>query len=137
MKNYLMTRNADNDFDTLFDDMFGDWGIRNSTYPTVNVYEDSKAFYVEAELPGYTSEEVSIDVEKHVLHISSEKMDKKEDKKYVVHERSYVKFNRAFSLPETINEEAIEAEFKNGILTITLPKLPTEQPKKISVKIAS
>ena len=115
MKNYLMTRNADNDFDTLFDDMFGDWGIRNSTYPTVNVYEDSKAFYVEAELPGYTSEEVSIDVEKHVLHISSEKMDKKEDKKYVVHERSYV---------------------KNGILTITLPKLPAEQPKKISVKIA-
>ena len=136
MKNYLMTRNADNGFDTLFDDMFGDWGIRNSTYPTVNVYEDSKAFYVEAELPGYTSDEVSIDVEKHVLHISSEKMDKKEDKKYVVHERSYVKFNRAFSLPETINEEAIEAEFKNGILTITLPKLPTEQPKKISVKIA-
>ena len=136
MKNYLMTRNADNDFDTLFDDMFGDWGIRNSTYPTVNVYEDSKAFYVEAELPGYTSDEVSIDVEKHVLHISSEKMDKKEDKKYVVHERSYVKFNMAFSLPETINEEAIEAEFKNGILTITLPKLPTEQPKKISVKIA-
>ena len=136
MKNYLMTRNADNDFDTLFDDMFGDWGIRNSTYPTVNVYEDSKAFYVEAELPGYTSEEVSIDVEKHVLHISSEKMDKQEDKKYVVHERSYVKFNRAFSLPETINEEAIEAEFKNGILTITLPKLPAEQPKKISVKIA-
>ena len=136
MKNYLMTRNADSDFDTLFDDMFGNWGIRNSTYPTVNVYEDSKAFYVEAELPGYTSDEVSIDVEKHVLHISSEKMDKKEDKKYVVHERSYVKFNRAFSLPETINEEAIEAEFKNGILTITLPKLPTEQPKKISVKIA-
>ena len=95
MKNYLMTRNADNDFDTLFDDMFGDWGIRNSTYPTVNVYEDSKAFYVEAELPGYTS-----------------------------------------SLPEGINEDAIEAEFKNGILTITLPKLPVEQPKKISVKIA-
>ena len=137
MKNYLMTRNADNDFDTLFDDMFGDWGIRNSTYPTVNVYEDSKAFYVEAELPGYTSDEVSIDVEKHVLHISSEKVEKKhEDKKYVVHERGFVKFNRAFSLPETINEEAIEAEFKNGILTITLPKLPAEQPKKISVKIA-
>ena len=138
MKNYLMTRNADNDFDTLFDTMFGDWGIRNSTYPTVNVYEDSKAFYVEAELPGYTSDEVSIDVEKHVLHISSEKVEKKhEDKKYVVHERSFVKFNRAFSLPEGINEEAIEAEFKNGILTVTLPKLPVEQPKKITVKVSA
>ena len=83
MKNYLMTRNADSDFDTLFDDMFGNWGIRNSTYPTVNVYEDSKAFYVEAELPGYTSDEVNIDVEKHVLHISSEKTENKDDKKYV------------------------------------------------------
>jgi len=137
MKNYLMTRNADSDFDTLFDTMFGNWGIRNSTYPSVNVYEDAKAFYVEAELPGYTSDEVSIDVEKHVLHISSEKVEKKEEKKYVIRERSYIKFNRAFSLPDGINEDAIEAEFKDGILTVTLPKLPVEQPKKISVKIAA
>ncbi|HAN42613.1 MAG TPA: Hsp20/alpha crystallin family protein [Sphaerochaeta sp.] len=136
MRNYLMTKNADTDFDTLFDNIFGNWGVRNSTYPTVNVYEDSKAFYVEAELPGYTSDDVNIDVEKHVLHISSEKIENEQDKKYVLHERGYMKFDRAFSLPEGINEEAIEAEFKNGILTITLPKLPTEQPKKISVKIA-
>lgn len=136
MRNYLMTKNADTDFDTLFDNIFGNWGVRNSTYPTVNVYEDSKAFYVEAELPGYTSDDVNIDVEKHVLHISSEKIENEQDRKYVLHERGYMKFDRAFSLPEGINEEAIEAEFKNGILTITLPKLPTEQPKKITVKIA-
>ena len=136
MRNYLMTKNADTDFDTLFDNIFGNWGVRNSTYPTVNVYEDSKAFYVEAELPGYTNDDVNIDVEKHVLHISSEKIENEQDKKYVLHERGYMKFDRAFSLPEGINEEAIEAEFKNGILTITLPKLPTEQPKKITVKIA-
>ncbi len=135
MRNYLMTKNADTDFDTLFDNIFGDWGVRNSTYPTVNVYEDSKAFYVEAELPGYASDEVNIDIEKHVLHISSEKVENEVDKKYVVRERGYMKFNRAFSLPEGINEDAIEAEFKNGILTITLPKLPAEQPKKITVKI--
>ncbi len=136
MRNYLMTKNADTDFDTLFDNIFGNWGVRNSTYPTVNVYEDSKAFYVEAELPGYTSDDVNIDVEKHVLHISSEKVENEQDRKYVLHERGYMKFDRAFSLPEGINEEAIEAEFKNGILTITLPKLPAEQPKKITVKIA-
>lgn len=136
MRNYLMTKNADTDFDTLFDNIFGNWGVRNSTYPTVNVYEDSKAFYVEAELPGYTSDDVNIDVEKHVLHISSEKIENEQDKKYVLHERGYMKFDRAFSLPEGINEEAIDAEFKNGILTITLPKLPAEQPKKITVKIA-
>ena len=54
-----------------------------------------------------------------------------------MHERSYVKFNRAFSLPEGINEEAIEAEFKNGILTVTLPKLPVKEPKKITVKVSA
>ena len=133
---YMMTRKADNDFDTFFDNVFGNWGVRNSTFPTVNVYEDAKAFYVEAELPGYTSEDVNIDVEKHVLHISSEKTENKDDKKYVIRERGFIKFNRSFSLPEGINEDAIEAEFKNGILTVTLPKLPVEKPKKISVKIA-
>lgn len=133
--NYLMTRNAANDFDTFFDDMFGNWGIKNSTIPSVNVYEDSKAFYVEAELPGYTTEDVNINVEKHVLHISSEKTAKKEERKYILRERGFVKFDRAFSLPEGINEEAIDAEFANGILTITLPKMPVEQPRKIAVKI--
>ena len=133
---YMTTRNMNNELDRFFDDMFCNWGIRNSTYPTVNVYEDNKAYYLEAELPGYTTEDVKIDIEKHVLHLSSEKMEKKEEKKYIVRERNFVKFDRAFTLPEGINEEAIEAEFKNGILTITLPKLPVMQPKKISVKIA-
>ena len=137
MKNYLMTRNADNDFDTLFDTMFGDWGIRNSTYPTVNVYEDSKAFYLEAALPGYTNEDVTINVDKHVLHIASEKMTKKDERKYIVRERGNIRFDRAFSLPEGINEESIEAEFKNGILTVTLPKLPVKESKKITVKVSA
>lgn len=134
---YMMTRKTNDYMDELFNDMFGTWGIRNSSYPTVNVYEDSKAFYVEAELPGYTSEDVNIDVEKHVLHISSEKAEKKEDRKYILHERDYVKFSRSFSLPEGINEEAIEAEFKNGILTVTLPKLPVKESKKITVKVSA
>lgn len=133
---YMTTRNNDNYLDNFFDDMLCNWGVRNSSYPAVNVYEDSKAFYLEAALPGYTNEDVTINVDKHVLHIASEKMTKKDERKYIVRERGNIRFDRAFSLPEGINEEAIEAEFKNGILTITLPKLPTEQPKKISVKIA-
>ena len=133
---YMTTRNNDNYMDNFFDDMLCNWGVRNSSYPEVNVYEDSKAFYLEAALPGYTNEDVTINVDKHVLHIASEKMTKKDERKYIVRERGNIRFDRAFSLPEGINEEAIEAEFKNGILTITLPKLPTEQPKKIAVKIA-
>lgn len=134
--NYLMTRNAANDFDTFFNDMLGNWGIKNSTIPSVDVYEDEKAYYVEAELPGYTHDDVNVHVEKHVLHISSEKVnEKKENKKFLVRERGYVKFDRSFTLPEGINESGIEAEFSNGILLVTLPKMPIEQPKKIEVKI--
>jgi len=134
--NYLMTRNAANDFDTFFNDMLGNWGVKNSTIPSVDVYEDEKAYYVEAELPGYTEDEVNVHVEKHVLHISSEKVnEKKENKKFLVRERGYVKFDRSFTLPEGINESGIEAEFSNGILKVTLPKTPVEQPKKIEVKI--
>lgn len=134
--NYLMTRNAANDFDTFFNDMLGNWGVRNSSIPSVDVYEDEKAYYLEAELPGYTEDEVNVHVEKHVLHISSEKVnEKKENKKFLVRERGYVKFDRSFTLPEGINESSIEAEFSNGILKVTLPKTPVEQPKKIEVKI--
>ncbi len=134
--NYLMTRNAANDFDTFFNDMLGNWGVRNSSIPSVDVYEDEKAYYLEAELPGYTEDEVNVHVEKHVLHISSEKVnEKKENKKFLVRERGYVKFDRSFTLPEGINENGIEAEFSNGILKVTLPKTPVEQPKKIEVKI--
>jgi HSP20 family molecular chaperone IbpA len=133
----MTTRNnAVSDFDTFFDDMFGNWGVKNSTIPSVDVYEDEKAYYLEAELPGYTVEDVNIHVEKHVLHISSEKInEKKENKKFLVRERGYVKFDRSFTLPEGINEDQIEAEFNNGILKVTLPKTPVEQPKKIEVKI--
>ena len=122
-------------FDTFFDDMFGNWGIKHSTIPSVNVYEDAKAYYLEAELPGYSSDDVNINVEKHVLHLSSEKVNKNQERKYILRERTYAKFDRAFTLPEGINEDAIDAEFENGILTITLPKMPIEQPKKIAVKI--
>lgn len=133
---YMTTRNNDGYLDNFFDE-FCNWGVRNSNYPAVNVYEDSKAFYLEASLPGYTTEDVNINIDKHVLHISSEKTTVKDERKYIVRERGNVRFDRAFSLPEGINEEAIEAEFKNGILTVTLPKLPAREPKKITVKVTA
>jgi HSP20 family molecular chaperone IbpA len=133
----MTTRNNDNYMDNFFDDMLCNWGVRNSSYPEVNVYEDSKAFYLEAALPGYTNEDVTINVDKHVLHIASEKMTKKDERKYIVRERGNIRFDRAFSLPEGINEDAIEAEFKNGILTVTLPKLPVKESKKITVKVSA
>lgn len=133
--NYLMTRNnAMSDFENFFDDMFGNWGVRNSSIPTVDVLEDSKAYYLEAELAGYSEKDVKVDLDNHVLHISSEKKTNvSENRKFLVRERNYVKFDRSFTLPENINEGAIDAQFKDGILTITLPKVPKEEPKHISI----
>ena len=133
--NYLMTRNnAMTDFDTIFDDMFGNWGVRNSTIPSVDVLEDEKNYYIEAELAGYEEKDVKVDLDNHVLHISSEKGHNRENnRKYLVRERNYVKFDRSFTLPENVDESKIDAHFENGILTITLPKVPVEQPKRISI----
>ena len=136
--NYLMTRNNNGltDFDTFFDDMFGNWGVRNSTIPSVDVLEDKNAYYVEAELAGYKEEDVKIDVENHVLHLASEKKSEaNNNKKYILRERGYVKFDRSFSLPENVDESKIEAKFEGGILTITLPKKPVVEPKRISIGI--
>lgn len=129
--NYMTTT----DFDRFFDNVFANFGNSKSHIPAVDVSEDNSAFYIEAELPGYNMSDVNVHVDKHVLHISSEKKEEKNNRKYLIRERFSATFDRAFTLPENINEEAIEATFRDGVLHITLPKLPDEQPKKITVKI--
>lgn len=133
--NYLSTRKNDlAEFDALFDTMFGDWGIRNSKIPSVDISEDEKAYYIDAELAGYDEKDVKVDLDKHVLHISSEKgAEEQKNRKLLLRERNYVKFDRAFSLPDNVNEKEINASFAHGVLTITLPKKPVEQPQRISI----
>ena len=133
--NYIMKRNNGlTDFDTFFDDMFGNWGIRNSTIPSVDVIEDKDQYTIEAELAGYDEKDIKVDLDNHVLHLSSEKHGTNNDnRKYLVRERSFVKFDRSFTLPENVNESKISAEFKNGILRIAIPKVPVEEPKHISI----
>lgn len=116
--------------------------VRSERYcqqdPPVDIVETDKAYVIEAELAGYTQEEVQVNVDKHVLKISSSKENLKdvdENKKSLVRERYYRAFERSFSLPEDIAEDQIEGEFANGVLTITLPKKPEVQPKSIEVKI--
>lgn len=140
---YLMNRSTNNpmnEFESMFNDMLSDWGIGSSRVPAVDIQENDKNYVVEAELPGFTEKDVDVNVEKHVLRISSKKEDKKDEKdgkKYLVRERSYSAFERAFSLPEDVDEDHISGSYKNGVLTITLPKKATAQPKKIQIQIGS
>ncbi|MDT4761336.1 Hsp20/alpha crystallin family protein [Sphaerochaeta sp. PS] len=138
---YYVTYNRNNpvsSYRSLFDDLWSDLSATASKIPPVDIVETDKAYVIEAELAGYTQEEVQVNVDKHVLKISSSKENLKdvdENKKSLVRERYYRAFERSFSLPEDIAEDQIEGEFANGVLTITLPKKPEVQPKSIEVKI--
>jgi spore coat protein M/HSP20 family protein len=139
MKYYVTYNNSNpaSNFDSLFNDIFGDWGVSRSKIPPVDIYETEKAYVIEAELAGYKQDEVAVNVDKHVLRISSDKQSLKDadGKKNLVRERIYKKFERSFSLPEDVEENQIEGEFADGVLTITLPKKEEVLPKTIEVKI--
>ncbi|MEA5030301.1 MAG: Hsp20/alpha crystallin family protein [Sphaerochaeta associata] len=137
---YYVTYNQNNglsNFDSLFNDLFSDWGVSRSKIPPVDIYETEKSYVIEAELAGYKQDEVQVNVDKHVLKLSSNKESLKDvdGKKSLVRERYFKKFERSFSLPEDINEEKIEGEFSDGVLILTLPKKKEVLPKTIEVKI--
>jgi len=103
--------------------------------PAVDIYEDEKAIYLKAELPGIKPEEIKIHVEKNVLTLEGERKLENEEKKEGYHrvERCYGSFRRSFSLPETVSTEEINAAYKDGLLTLTLPKTKDAKPKEIKV----
>lgn len=105
--------------------------------PLVDISEDTNEYLVKAELPEMKKEEVKVSVENGELTISGERKIEKEDKgkKYHRIERSYGSFMRSFTLPETVSGEKVSAEFKDGILTVHLPKDEKAKPKTIDVKV--
>ena len=113
---YYVTYNRNNpvsNYRSLFNDLWSDWGT-TSKIPPVDVSETDKAYVIEAELAGYTQDEVHVNVDKHVLKLSSTKESNPEEdkkKKSLVRERYYRAFERSFSLPEDIDESSIEGEF--------------------------
>ena len=105
--------------------------------PRVEISETNEKFIVKAEVPGIDRKDIKINVEDHVLSLSGEnKQEKKEeDEKFTRVERYYGTFCRSFSLPENVDEEKIDAAFKDGLLTLSIPKTESSKPKAIEVKI--
>jgi len=106
--------------------------------PNVNSREDEKAFYLDVDLPGVKKEDIELNITDGVLTISGERKTYKEekDKTYYKIESSYGKFKRSFTLPKDIDEGKIEAEVKDGVLALTIPKSAqnVQKTKKIAIK---
>ncbi len=105
--------------------------------PAVDIYETEQALVVKADLPDIKPEELDIRVENNILTIRGErKFEKKVDENnYLRVERSYGSFSRSFSLANTVNTEAIKADYKNGVLTLSIPKREEAKPKQIKVHV--
>ena len=141
----LAHRTNNNWLPSLIDEMFnndymgGTSQVNKRFIPAVNVSELEDKFQLEMSIPGFNKEDVEIEVDKDLLTISSEIENKEEEttEQFTRREFSKHSFKRAFNIPETVNQENIDATYENGILTISLPKkeeaLP--QPKRmISLK---
>jgi len=111
-----------------------------STMPAVDVTETEKAFEIAAELPGMDENNIEVSVTDGVLTIKGEKQEDQEEKKkdYYLSERTYGTFQRSFEVPKGVHLDKIEANFRKGVLTVTLPKTAEAQKaeKKIAVKSA-
>jgi HSP20 family protein len=108
--------------------------------PAMDVVEKDKSYEISAELPGLSDKDVEIHVANGVLTIQGEKREAKEEEKqgYYLSERRYGSFARSFHLPDGADPDKIEAQFKNGVLTVVLPKSAEAQKseKKIAIKAA-
>ncbi|MFP4158851.1 MAG: Hsp20/alpha crystallin family protein [Desulfosalsimonas sp.] len=126
----------------VFDDMFPATGEGGEDFgffewrPSVDTYEKDGAVMVKAELPGVKKDDVSIDVNNNVLSIKGERKDEEnvEENNYYRRERFYGKFQRAFTLPDNVDTEKIEATFKDGVLEVKVPKTEESKGKKIEIK---
>ncbi|MDX9819137.1 MAG: Hsp20/alpha crystallin family protein [Desulfococcus multivorans] len=122
--------------DTAFPARYDDSELTNGRWlPAVDVYETDDAYVVKAELPGMKKEDITIDVKDGILTVRGERCSETEvkEKRYHRKERVFGSFQRSFSLPEGVASENITAEFKNGILTVSIPRPEEKKPKQIKV----
>lgn len=127
------------EMDDLFKDFFSDWDggpfWSRTRWPALDIAEDENEFTIKAEVPGCKAEDIDISVHGNILTISGEKKQEKEEKGkgYRHTERSYGSFRRDVNLASEVDSNKVEATYKDGILSIKLPK--TEKTKAVKIKV--
>jgi HSP20 family protein len=125
------------EIDRLFEDTFGGDARRTGWAPAVDIREDNKEIALEVELPGIKPSDVEVMAENGVLTIRGEKQSgstEESEGRYHVVERSYGSFTRSFQLPTGVDEQRIEADFADGLLTVRIPKAALAQPRRIAIR---
>jgi HSP20 family protein len=131
----------------IFDDAFRgvgrqgseeDWALGGSWAPPVDIYEHEGNLVLKAELPGIDPKQVDVRVENNVLTLQGERRLESEVKREHYHrvERAYGTFSRSFTLPNVVDTTNIKAEFKDGVLRVTMPKREEAKPKQISIAVS-
>jgi HSP20 family protein len=126
----------------LFNETFektGDESSLTAWAPAVDIYETEHELVVKADLPDVDPKDLDIRVENNVLTIRGERKFEKQvnEENYLRVERSYGSFARSFTLANTVNADAIKAEYHNGVLTLTIPKREEAKPKQIKVNVGT
>jgi HSP20 family protein len=105
--------------------------------PAVDIYETPNELVVKADLPDVNEKDIDVRVENNLLTIRGERKFEKSvsEENFLRVERTYGSFSHSFSLPNTVNAEAIGAEYKNGVLTVTLPKREESKPRQVKVTV--
>jgi HSP20 family protein len=122
-------------FERFFDDSFFNYGFAPEWGAGVPValWQDEDHFYIEAELPGLTEQDVDVTVHNGMLFIRGERKPE-EGRQYLYNGRAWGRFERVITLPEAVDADNVQAELANGILRVALPKSPEAKPKKITLK---
>ena len=126
------------DVDRMFEDFFGrpvyDW---TGAGPLADLYETDDEYVVELDLPGWDRKDIDVTVEQGVLSIRGEKTQETEEElnAYHVRERGMASFQRSFTLPHTIDPNAVNAKFENGVLRVQLPKMAEAKARRIEVSV--
>ncbi|MEM3499295.1 MAG: Hsp20/alpha crystallin family protein, partial [Candidatus Bilamarchaeaceae archaeon] len=126
-------RKLQEEMDDLFENFMTvgrkEWSIRS---PLSDLVDKGNSFELRVELPGVEKEDIKITADKNSVSVSAERkiVDEEKKKNYYYCERSYTGYKRVFGLPEEIDPNKVDAEFKNGVLTISLPKVAASAPKK-------
>jgi HSP20 family protein len=122
-------------FDRLFDNFGAELTRPVTAFPSVNVWEDSDAFHLEAEVPGLKQEDVNVAVtQRNVLTLSGERKAEDGEGRWHRRERGFGRFQRVLRLPAPVDADKVEAKLENGVLRLTLPKHEDAKPRRIAVK---